>query len=63
MRICPKCGCELLEDYYLASDAPMSVGKIIMYKLSTQVRVKADICPKCGEVSLRVHPEDLDRLH
>ena len=63
MPLCPKCGCEMLEDFYLAPDGPFSVRKIILYRLATTVRVKADVCPRCGEVALHVHPEDLQRLN
>ncbi len=60
MRKCIRCGAEMEEDFTFTG----SYGNVIRKKGFTGKAVypKAAVCPKCGEVSIYVDDEKLEKL-
>ncbi len=60
MRKCIRCGSEMEEDFVFTG----SGGNVIRKKgLSTKAVVpKAAVCPECGEISIYVEEEQLQKL-
>jgi len=62
MKICSKCNCELVDDLEVTAQGLYEVG--ISYKKKIlgnhRGKVKATLCPKCGDVSFYLDKEAID---